>query len=141
MTDSLRLSQLERELLELASNAPLMGVSTSGCVDIHSERCRWAQGGVVQTEKDAEIVDWVGRLGAAGAEHVMARFAMGRSWAYARLSRLVEDSTGALPPAWVLRRPDRRASVAGLQRFGAHRQPVSAVARPLWNERRAPERL
>ncbi len=46
----------------------------------------------MQTERDAEIVDWVGRIGAAGAEHVMARFGMGRSWAYARLSRLVERS-------------------------------------------------
>jgi hypothetical protein len=45
----------------------------------------------MQTEKDAEIVGWIGRIGAAGAEHVMARFRMGRSWAYARLSRLVCD--------------------------------------------------
>jgi hypothetical protein len=43
------------------------------------------------TERDAEIVAWVGRLGAAGAEHVMERFAMGRSRAYERLSSLVED--------------------------------------------------
>ena len=43
----------------------------------------------MQTEKDAEIVGWVGRIGAAGAEHVMGQFAMGRSWAYARLSTLV----------------------------------------------------
>jgi hypothetical protein len=46
---------------------------------------------VKQTEKNAEIVGWVGRVGAAGAEHVMARFDMGRSWAYARLGRLVTD--------------------------------------------------
>jgi DNA-binding IclR family transcriptional regulator len=45
----------------------------------------------MQTEKDAEIVGWVGRVGAAGAEDVMARFGMGRSWAYARLGRLVRD--------------------------------------------------
>jgi hypothetical protein len=45
----------------------------------------------MQTKKDAEIVAWVGRIGAAAAEHVMARFGMGRSWAYARLSRLVAD--------------------------------------------------
>ncbi len=36
----------------------------------------------MQTEKDAEIVGWVGRVGAAGAEHVMGRFGMRRSWAY-----------------------------------------------------------
>jgi hypothetical protein len=45
----------------------------------------------MQTERDAEIVGRVGRLGAAGAEHVMARFTMGRSWAYSRLNRLVSD--------------------------------------------------
>jgi hypothetical protein len=45
----------------------------------------------MQTEKDAAIVDWLGRIGAASAEHVMVRFGMGRSWAYARLSRLVRD--------------------------------------------------
>jgi hypothetical protein len=43
------------------------------------------------TERDAEIVAWVGRLGAAGAEHVRERFALGRSRAYERLSSLVED--------------------------------------------------
>jgi hypothetical protein len=45
----------------------------------------------MQTERDAEIVRWLGRIGAASAEHVMARFGMGRSWAYDRLSRLVRD--------------------------------------------------
>ncbi len=45
----------------------------------------------MQTERDQEIVEWIGRLGAAGAEHVMRRFVMGRSWAYARLNRLVGD--------------------------------------------------
>ena len=34
----------------------------------------------MQTRRDAEIVDWVGRLGAAGAEHVMGRFDMGHIW-------------------------------------------------------------
>jgi hypothetical protein len=48
----------------------------------------------MQTEKDAEIVGWVGRVGAAGAEHVMERFAMGRSWAYARLASLVSATLG-----------------------------------------------
>jgi hypothetical protein len=45
----------------------------------------------MQTSRDAEIVEWVGRLGAASAEDVMSRFQMGRSWAYARLSSLVSD--------------------------------------------------
>jgi hypothetical protein len=39
----------------------------------------------VQTERYREIVDWIGRVGAAGAQHVMRRFGMGRSWGYARL--------------------------------------------------------
>ncbi len=43
----------------------------------------------MHTDRDAEVVAWLGRIGAAGAEHVMERFAMGRSWAYARLSSLV----------------------------------------------------
>jgi hypothetical protein len=45
----------------------------------------------MQTVLDAEIVGWIGGLGAAGAEHVMGRFAMGRSWAYERLSQLTRD--------------------------------------------------
>jgi hypothetical protein len=45
----------------------------------------------MQTKKDAEIVGWIGALGAASAEHVMGRFQMGRSWAYARLERLTAD--------------------------------------------------
>jgi hypothetical protein len=33
----------------------------------------------MQTQKDAEIVGWLGRIGAASAEHVMDRVGMGRS--------------------------------------------------------------
>ncbi len=56
------------------------------------------------TELDAGIVDWVGRLGAAGAEHVMRRMEMGRSWAYHRLGALTAD--GLLAQQIVLyRRP------------------------------------
>lgn len=43
----------------------------------------------MHTPKDQEVVGWIAGLGAAGAEHVMTRFGMGRSWAYARLSSLV----------------------------------------------------
>jgi hypothetical protein len=45
----------------------------------------------MQTANDVEIVRWIGRVGAASAEHVMARFGMGRSWAYARLRVLTRD--------------------------------------------------
>jgi hypothetical protein len=80
----------------------------------------------MQTEKDAEIVGWIGRIGAVGAEHVMARFGMGRSWCYARLSSLVAD--GLLVPRTLLyREPGLYLATAeglrwrGLQRLGIYR--------------------
>src|SRR3984957_9419175 len=80
----------------------------------------------MQTEKDAEIVGWVARVGAAGAEDVMARFGMGRSWAYARLSRLVVD--GLLEQRTLLyRQPGLYVASAeglrwrGLERLGVYR--------------------
>lgn len=80
----------------------------------------------MQTRRDAEIVDWVGRLGAAGAEHVMGRFDMGRSWAYTRLSRLVKD--GLLEQRTLLfRQPGLYLATAdglcwqGLGRLGVYR--------------------
>jgi DNA-binding IclR family transcriptional regulator len=36
-------------------------------------------------------VEWIGRLGAAGATDVMARFGMGRTAAYRRLAALVDQ--------------------------------------------------
>ncbi|HEX5310104.1 MAG TPA: hypothetical protein VFW38_13630 [Solirubrobacteraceae bacterium] len=45
----------------------------------------------MQTYRDGQIVDWIGRLGAAGAEHVMHSFAMSRTVAYDRLGSLVRD--------------------------------------------------
>jgi hypothetical protein len=80
----------------------------------------------MQTEKDQEVVGWVGRVGAAGAEHVMARFGMGRSWAYARLGRLVAD--GLLWQRTLLyRQPGLYVASAeglrwcGLERLGVYR--------------------
>lgn len=43
------------------------------------------------TSRNAQIVAWLGRLGAAGAQHVRERFEMGRSLAYIRLAELVSD--------------------------------------------------
>ena len=40
------------------------------------------------TNRDIEIVDWIGRLGAADPGHVMARFGMGRTVTYRRLAAL-----------------------------------------------------
>jgi hypothetical protein len=45
----------------------------------------------LQTDGDAEIVGWVGGIAAAGAERVMDRFGMRRTWAYARLKALIGD--------------------------------------------------
>jgi len=94
---------------------------------MHSERLSSiAARGVIQTEKDAEIVGWIGRLGAAGAEHVMARFGMGRSWAYARLASLVLG--GLLEQKTLLyRQPGLYIATAeglrwrGLERLGVYR--------------------
>jgi hypothetical protein len=77
----------------------------------------------MQTYRDAEIVSWIGRLGAAGAEHVMRRFGMGRSAAYHRLGSLTGD--GLLEHHAVLfGRPGMYSATAaglrwqGLERFG-----------------------
>jgi hypothetical protein len=45
----------------------------------------------MQTDRDSQIVSWIGWLGAAGAEHVMRQFAMSRSMAYQRLNSLTHD--------------------------------------------------
>ena len=81
----------------------------------------------MQTDKDAEIVDWVGRVGAVGAGHVMGRFGMGRSWAYARLSRLVAD--GLLEQKTLLYRTPGLyiASAEGLRWCGHQRLGVYRV--------------
>ena len=42
------------------------------------------------TERDRAVVEWIGRLGAAGAADVMARFGMGRTATYRRLAALVD---------------------------------------------------
>jgi|tagenome__1003787_1003787.scaffolds.fasta_scaffold20821008_2 hypothetical protein len=43
------------------------------------------------TDRDRAIVAWVGRLGAASAVDVMARFGMGRTATYRRLAALVDQ--------------------------------------------------
>jgi hypothetical protein len=42
------------------------------------------------TERDMTIVEWIGRQGAARAEHVMSRFSIGRTATYRRLHELVD---------------------------------------------------
>jgi hypothetical protein len=87
----------------------------------------------MQTERDAEIVRWLGRIGAASAENVMARFGMGRSWAYGRLSRLVRD--GLLEQKTLLHRQPGLyiATTEGLrwtrqERLGVYRVSAGAFA-------------
>jgi hypothetical protein len=87
----------------------------------------------MQTERDGEIVRWLGRIGAASAENVMARFGMGRSWAYQRLSRLVRD--GLLEQRTLLyRRPGLYIATAeGLrwalqERLGVYRVSAGGFA-------------
>jgi hypothetical protein len=86
----------------------------------------------VQTARDREIVDWIGRLGAASADHVMHRFGMGRTQAYARLSRLVRD--GLLEQRRLLYgEPGLYLATAeglrwcGLARLGTHRIRTAGV--------------
>jgi hypothetical protein len=80
----------------------------------------------MQTNRDAEIVDWIGRVGAAGTQHIQRRFHMGRSWAYHRLNQLTHD--GLLEQTQLLHRhPGLYVATAeglrwrGLQRLGIHR--------------------
>jgi hypothetical protein len=94
-------------------------------IDMRPEPLSIKEGGCMQTEKDAGIVDWIGRLGAAGAQHIQGRFHMGRSWAYARLNRLAND--GLLEQHQLLyRQPGLYVATAeglrwrGLQRLGVH---------------------
>ncbi len=55
----------------------------------------------VQRVSDAEIVEWIGRLGAAGVDHVGARFGICHSWTAKRLLALERD--GLLVAHWILR--------------------------------------
>src|SRR5271170_2861822 len=82
----------------------------------------------MHTETDAEIVDWIGRVGAAGAEHVMGRFEMSRSCAYEHLSRLVWD--GLLEQKVLLyRKPGLYVATAeGLRRCALERLQIYRVS-------------
>ena len=51
------------------------------------------------TQRDIAIAEWVGRQGAARAEHVMARFSIGRTAAYRRLHELVDFGLLRMRPA------------------------------------------
>jgi hypothetical protein len=76
------------------------------------------------TSRNAQIVAWLGRIGAAGAQHVRERFDMGRSWAYIRLAELTAD--GLLEHRTVLHRWPGvySATKEGLRWQGLSRLPV-----------------
>ncbi len=75
----------------------------------------------MQSVADVEIVDWIGRLGAASVEHVAARFGLEQDDVRERLSCLQQD--GLL--GYTQRRDDHRvlywASTRGLSRCGLDR--------------------
>lgn len=75
----------------------------------------------MQTDRDGRIVDWVGRLGAVGAEHAMRRFEMSRSVAYGRLNSLVRDGLLEHRPILYARPGMYLASSAGLRWQGNER--------------------
>jgi hypothetical protein len=52
----------------------------------------------MHTDRDQEIVRWIGGLGAAGAEHVIERFGITRTRAYARLGKLTAAGLLELRP-------------------------------------------
>jgi len=81
----------------------------------------------MQTRRDAEILTWIGGVGAAGAEHVMGRFAMGQSWAYTRLSRMVCE--GLLERKALLHRKPGLyiATAEGLHSCGLERLGVQSI--------------
>lgn len=80
------------------------------------------------TDRDAEIVAWLGRIGAAGAEHVRERFGIGHALSYKRLAELTAD--GLLEHRMVLHgRPGMySATRRGLRAHGLARLPAFQVS-------------
>ena len=82
------------------------------------------------TLRDRHIAGWIALLGAAGAEHAMRRFGLGRSQAHLRLAQLAE--AGLLERRMLLyRRPALYVATrqglrwAGLSRLGVYRVSVA----------------
>ncbi len=82
----------------------------------------------MQTHRDQEIVAWIGRTGAATAEHVRARFGMCQSRAYARLRVLVAG--GLLDHEQLLYRQSGLylATREGLRWAGLGQLPVKRIS-------------
>lgn len=79
------------------------------------------------TSRDAQIVDWIGRVGAVGAQHVSQRFGLCRSLGYIRLAELTADRMlehrkvlhGQPGVYWATRRGLRWQKLSQLPVFGA----------------------
>lgn len=85
------------------------------------------------TNRDIEIVDWVGRIGAADPVHVMARFGMGRTVTYRRLAALedaglVERSRLLHAQAGLVVATRAGLRLCGLEELGAARVSAASVA-------------
>lgn len=52
------------------------------------------------TNRDRDVIDWIARVGAVQADHVMFRFGMGRTVTYRRLAAL--ESSGLVKRSRVL---------------------------------------
>ena len=80
------------------------------------------------TNRDIEIVDWVGRLGAADPGHVMARFGMGRTVTYRRLAAL--EAAGLIERSRLLHAQSglTTATRAGLRLCGLEDLGVARVS-------------
>ncbi len=81
----------------------------------------------MQTERDSQIVSWIGGLGAAGAEHVMSEFGMSRSIAYQRLNSLTRDGLLAHRAVLYGRPGMYTATLAGLRWKGIGHLGVFSV--------------
>ncbi|MCW2984103.1 MAG: hypothetical protein JWR63_1673 [Conexibacter sp.] len=85
------------------------------------------------TSRDTEVVDWIGRLGAADPGHVMARFGMGRTATYRRLAAL--EAAGLVERSRLLHaQPGLTAAtraglrLCGLEELGVARVSAASVA-------------
>lgn len=81
----------------------------------------------MQTERDSQIVSWIGGLGAVGAEHVMSEFGMSRSIAYQRLNSLTRDGLLAHHTVLYGRPGMYTATLAGLRWKGISHLGVFSV--------------
>jgi hypothetical protein len=81
-----------------------------------------------QTERDAQIVEWLGRIGGASAEHLMQQFGMSQSVTSRRMCALVADGLVGYRRILHLRPGLYWALREGLRWRGLTRTPVFKVS-------------